>query len=125
MSALHTSTPLEIRRRVAHHFGSRVDGTTAQMLASVLPSFRENSLHSLLAMRDALSCRDGEQLLLAANSMKHTSNNLGLERLSQLCEQIELLAQEQAFASAALELRLLAAEYRQVQQVLEELLAAG
>lgn len=122
MSALHTSTPLEIKRGMAHHFGGQVDEAALQMLASILPAFKESSLHSLLCMRDALSRRDGEQLLQAANAMKDSSNRLGLERLSHLCERIGMRAEERAFATAALELRLLAAEYRQVQEVLDGLL---
>lgn len=118
---MHTSTPVEIKRGMADRFGGYLDEDTMRIVVEIAPVFRENSLMTLLTMREALSQRDRERLVLAAHTLKGTSGNLGLERLSALCQHLEELAEADAFAAAALELRRLAAEYRQVQEVLDEL----
>lgn len=119
---MHTSTPVEIKRAMAHRFGGYVDEATLRAVVEIAPIFKENSLIALLTMREALSRRDRDRLQMAAHTLKGTSGNLGLERLSDLCEQLERLAEAGAFATAALEMQQLAAEYRQVQAVLDELL---
>lgn len=118
---MHTSTPVEIKRGMVHRFGGTVDHATLNTVAEIAPVFKRNSLNIMFAMREALAQRDRERLRLAAHTLKGTSGNLGLERLAHLCEELEQLAAEDAFADAALELRNLAAEYRQVQEVLDEL----
>ncbi len=118
---MHTSTPVEIKRGMADRFGGYLDESTMRIVVEIAPIFTENSLLALLAMREALSQRDGERLRMAAHTLKGTSGNLGLDRLSAMCEHLEELAEADAFAAAALELRRLAAEYRQVQEVLDEL----
>jgi HPt (histidine-containing phosphotransfer) domain-containing protein len=118
---MHTSTPLEIKREIAHRFGGYPDAVALECVATFAPIFKEDALKFMLAMREALSRRDCERLTAAAHTMKGTSGKLGLQRLSALCAEMERLAQEQAFATAALKLRRVAAEYRQVQRVLDQL----
>lgn len=103
--------------------GERADGGPPKKIAGIAPVFRRNALRDLLEMRDALSCRERERLVLAANTMKGTSSQLGLLRLASLCDEVERLAREDAFAAAALALRQIAAEYRQVKTVLDEWVA--
>jgi HPt (histidine-containing phosphotransfer) domain-containing protein len=106
---------------MADRFGGYLDEATMRIVVEIAPIFKENSLTALLTMREALAQRDRERLVMAAHTLKGTSGNLGLGRLSQLCEHLEELAEADAFAAAALELRRLAAEYRQVQEVLDQL----
>lgn len=103
--------------------GVCTDGSPPQKIAGIAPVFRQNALRDLLEMRDALSRRERERLILAANTMKGSSSRLGLPRLASLCDEVERLAREDAFAAAALALRQLAAEYRQVKTVLDEWVA--
>lgn len=100
-----------------------MDNVPQETVAGIAPEFRQNALDALLEMRDALSRRQQERLILAANSMKGSSSSLGLLKLASLCDEVERLAREDAFAAAALELRQIAAEYRQVQTVLDEWVA--
>ncbi|HSM54556.1 MAG TPA: Hpt domain-containing protein [Candidatus Sulfomarinibacteraceae bacterium] len=118
---MHTSTPVEIKRGMVDRFGGAVDPVTLNTVAEIAPIFRRNALNIMFAMREALAQRDRDRLRLAAHTMKGTSGNLGLLRLANMCQAVEDLAEEDAFAAAALELRNIAAEFRQVQQVLEEL----
>ncbi|MFW6184179.1 MAG: Hpt domain-containing protein [Chloroflexota bacterium] len=118
---MHTSTPVEIKRGMVDRFGGAVDPATLNTVAEIAPIFRRNALNIMFAMREALAQRDGKRLWLAAHTMKGTSGNLGLLRLADMCQALEELAEEDEFAAAALELRDLAAEFRQVQQVLDEL----
>lgn len=117
------STTGEIKQGIREQLGERADGGPPKKIAGIAPVFRRNALRDLLEMRDALSCRERERLVLAANTMKGTSSQLGLLRLASLCDEVERLAREDAFAAAALALRQIAAEYRQVKTVLDEWVA--
>lgn len=118
-----TSTTREIKQGVLDRLEGCADDIRLKKIAGIAPVFRRYALRDLLEMRDALSRRERERLILAANNMKGSSRRLGLLRLSSLCDEVERLAREDAFAAAALALRQMAAEYRQVQTVLDEWVA--
>lgn len=105
------------------HFFTQNGNVLRDTITDVAPVFKRDALHALFEMRDALSRREGERLRLAACTMQGSCSDMGLSQLASLCGQIERLALEDAFATAALELRQVAAEYRQVQTALDELVA--
>lgn len=115
-----TSTTREIKRGILDQLGGCTDDFLPREIASMAPMFREDALRDLLEMRAALSRRERERLILAARTMKGSSRRMGLPRLASLCDEVERLAREDAFAAAALALRQMAAEYRQVKTVLDE-----
>lgn len=118
-----TLTTREIRQSMIERFNACTDNVLQDTITHMAPAFRRDAILALSEMRDALSRREGERLKLAACAMKGSCSKLGLLHLASLCGQVERLAQEDAFAAAALELRQVAADYRQVQTVLDELVA--
>lgn len=117
------STPREIKQGLLDHFAGCTDGIRAEKITGIAVVFKKDALRDLLEMRDALSRRERERLLLATNTLRGNSSRLGLCRLASLCDEVERLAREDAFAAAALVLREIAAEYRQVKTVLDEWVA--
>lgn len=118
-----TLTTREIRQSMIERFSACTDNVLQDTITQTAPAFRRDAILALSEMRDALSRREGERLKLAACAMKGSCSKWGLLHLASLCGQVERLAQEDAFAAAALELRQVAAEYRQAQTVLDELVA--
>lgn len=117
------STTREIKQGILEQLGECADGSPPKKIAGIAREFRQDALRDLLEMRDAVSRRERKRLLLAANTMKGASSKLGLLRLASLCDEVGRLAREDAFAAAALTLRQIAAEYRQVKTVLDEWVA--
>lgn len=118
-----TSTTGEIKQRMIERFRTLNGHVPRDTIGDAVSGFKRDALHALLEMRDALARREGERLRLAACTMQGSCSDMGLSQLAALCGQIERLALEDAFAAAALELRRVAAEYRQVQTALDELVA--
>jgi HPt (histidine-containing phosphotransfer) domain-containing protein len=110
---------------MVERFGGEIDAYTLQIVVELAPIFQQRSLQTLLQMREALANRDPVRLTAAAHTLRGTSANLGLLRLSALCADVEELARQGDLRTAVAQWAQVVAEYRQASSVLDELLAAS
>jgi HPt (histidine-containing phosphotransfer) domain-containing protein len=91
---------------------------TSDLLNRVIEAYLKEATRLLQALREAVEKADGEALRKAAHSLKSSSANVGAQRLSSLCKELETMGQEKSIQEAAYLLSKMILEYEVVQKSL-------
>jgi len=90
----------------------------SDLLKRVIEAYLKEATGLLQALREAVERADGEALRKAAHSLKSSSANVGAQRLSSLCKELETMGQEKSVQQAASLLSKTILEYEVVQKSL-------
>ena len=85
-------------------------------LAEMLPLFHEDTESLFDTLERALLDEDAETILRAAHTLKGTSANLGMTRLSSLCLELETMGRERDLASAVDKFDEIVREYERIKE---------
>jgi HPt (histidine-containing phosphotransfer) domain-containing protein len=94
-------------------------GGDADFVADLLETYFDESSRLLVAMQEALSTGNAEDLRRAAHSLKSSSASFGAIRLSNECKELENMGKAGAIESAAEQIDHIAAEYAKTRAALE------
>jgi CheY-like chemotaxis protein len=94
--------------------------TGPRVYAEVLEVFLQSTPRRLEEMHEAVARGDGAVLRALAHSVKGAAAQLGLQGMTDLCGQIEALAEEPSLAGADRTLQSLDRDYRSVRTLLEQ-----
>ena len=88
------------------------------ILVKVIDIYLDESPHILGEIRESISCNQPEVMYKAAHKLKSSSANLGAERLSELCRELEALGRANSTSGADDLLDKLESEYILAQEAL-------
>lgn len=88
------------------------------ILEQVIDIYQKNSQELTEKLRDGVATDDSEKVREAAHALKSSSNNVGANRLAELCRQLESMARENSLELAASALAQLLAEHTRVTSAL-------
>jgi TMAO reductase system sensor TorS len=91
----------------------------SDLLNRVIEAYLKEATRLLQALREAVERADGEALRKAAHSLRSSSANVGAQRLSSLCKELETMGKEKSIQEAALLLSKMILEYEVVQKSLK------
>jgi HPt (histidine-containing phosphotransfer) domain-containing protein len=94
-------------------------GGDREFLAELLASFQGDALAQIAAMQAALAAGHAKDLQRASHSLKSSSAAFGAMRLSQLCKEVEEMAEAGAWQGAAPGIERIAAEYDRTRTALD------
>ena len=92
----------------------------AGLLARLIRMYENNSIELLQAIKTSFAADDGIALSKAAHALKSSSGNVGAERLSALCKEIELAARGGDLVSIETEVEMLVIEHGMVIEKLHQ-----
>jgi CheY-like chemotaxis protein len=90
----------------------------SDLLNRVIEAYLKEGARLLQALRGAVEKADGEALRKAAHSLRSSSANVGAQKLSSLCKELETMGQENSMKQAASLLSKTIVEYEIVQKSL-------
>lgn len=94
-------------------------GGDADFVADLLETYFDESSRLLVAMQEALSTGNAEDLRRTAHSLKSSSASFGAIRLSNECKELENMGKAGALEGAAEQIDHIAAEYAKTRAALE------
>jgi HPt (histidine-containing phosphotransfer) domain-containing protein len=97
------------------------DAMGADFIGEVLAVFNEDAPELLRNLQQALASHDAELFRRAAHSLKSNGAAFGADKLAELARELERLGKEGRLAEAGDKVARAEAEYRRVQQALQEL----
>jgi signal transduction histidine kinase/CheY-like chemotaxis protein/HPt (histidine-containing phosphotransfer) domain-containing protein len=103
----------------------RLVGEDRAGFRALIGSFLAETPSLLTNLRDALKAGDKEAFRRAAHTLKSSSRDFGANRLSDLCQQLEILGKKGKLAGATELVLQTEAEYQQVQEALKKIVAGG
>jgi len=100
-------------------------GGDADFVAELLETYFDDSSRLLVAMQEALSTGNAEDLRRAAHSLKSSSASFGAIRLSNKCKELEDMGKAGALEGTAEQIAHIAAEYEKARAALEAIQRGG
>jgi HPt (histidine-containing phosphotransfer) domain-containing protein len=88
------------------------------LLSRVIEAYLKEATGLLHTLREAVEKADGESLRKAAHTLKSSSANVGAQKLSSLCKELEVMGQKKSMEKAALLLSKTIMEYETVKKTL-------
>lgn len=111
--------PEAIDWSIFNEFKEVLGSDNSQVMAEIIAMFLHHAPRLLAQIQQTLAGGDAAGLRIAAHTLKPNAAQLGATRLSNLCSQLESLAQENALESAGEVVAETIAEYERVKIVLE------
>ncbi len=96
------------------------DSGNADFLSELTEIYTATAARILLALREAIACRDAESTRKAAHSFKSSSANLGAMNLALRCKDLEAMGRAEDLEKAEAMLAEIEAEYQEVQAALAQ-----
>jgi TMAO reductase system sensor TorS len=90
----------------------------SHLLSRVIQAYLKEATRLLQSLREAVEKTDGDALRKAAHSLKSSSANVGAQKLSSLCKELEAMGQKKSMQKAASLLSKTIMEYESVQKIL-------
>jgi len=90
----------------------------SDLLSRVIEAYLKEATRLLQTLREAVEKADREALRKAAHSLRSSSANVGAQKLSSLCKELEAMGQEKSMQKAASLLSKMIMEYETVQKTL-------
>jgi TMAO reductase system sensor TorS len=90
----------------------------SDLLRRVIEAYLKEATRLLQILQEAVEKADRETLRKAAHSLKSSSANVGAQKLSSLCKELEAMGQEKSMQKAASLLSKVVMEYETVQKTL-------
>jgi two-component system sensor histidine kinase/response regulator len=84
----------------------------------VIEAYLKEASRLLQTLREAVEKADGEAIRKAAHTLKSSSANLGAQKLSSFCKELEAMGLEKSMQKAALLLSKTIMEYETVEKTL-------
>jgi HPt (histidine-containing phosphotransfer) domain-containing protein len=91
-----------------------------EVLADIVITYLGDAPKRLEAIEEAVNQDDGQQISTQAHALKSASKSVGLERVAQLCQSLELMGYEEDLSEADPTLAQLKQEYEQATQALKQ-----
>ena len=121
-SHFQSSTPEEVKAVMLAELQQILGSVDEEFISELAELFLEEYPPQLAAAAEALASAELNRLKNIAHSLKGSSSNMGLRRLSQLCHVLETKARDNEWKGAQVQFAYIKAEYQAVAQTLAEYL---